>query len=458
MIAAAYVDGTFAVGAACPGAWGDSLAIMITNYPPPPSATDTAVKPIFAVDVLYKMPGVGSASSFYDQLVQTYALSNKLVPLTINGETFYQVESFPGFSVADLAKTDVSAQSNIETRINSTSLFIRVAVTAVAATRPANEVTPMPLTGGAGDPTTTPLQLETALGTLDTIDDISLLVAPEAVSIGDFGAQRSTVQLAIDYCENRPRKDLFYIADPPFGLSVADIEAFKTGAASPDSVVPEGNALHSSYGALYYPWITFLNPTSGMNVPIPPSGAMAGTYASTDTRIGPWQVAAGITHGSLEIATGVTQILTATDQDILNPHGINAIRPFVKYGICAYGGRTLSTDPSLIYISVRRLLIEIEVSLYSGLQWVVFEPNTQKLWGTATRDVREFLTTLWAAGALFGATAAQAFAVQCDAGNNPPALQAQGQLLIDIKVCPVFPAEFVIVRIQQTTLGASGGQ
>ncbi|MDO9338074.1 MAG: phage tail sheath C-terminal domain-containing protein [Caulobacter sp.] len=452
---AGYLDGALQINAACPGSWGDSLAVTVTNYPVPTDPNDTSVKPVFAINVLYKMPDAGTDPSFYDQLVAFYASANKLAVQTINGESYYQVESFPGYSAADMQKATATSLSNIESKINATSIFIRVAVTTTGATRPENQLQPVALSGGTGDPTSTPLQLTTALAALDIINDISLLVAPESVSIPDLGLQREVVQQSVTYCENRPHLDLFYIADPPFGLSVQDIEAFKTGAASPDGSVPEGSALHSSYGALYYPWITFLNPSSNMNVPIPPSGAMAGTYAATDTAIGPWQVAAGITYGVLNIATGVTQILTDSDQDTLNPNGINAIRPFVNYGICAYGGRTMSTDPSLIYISVRRLLIEIEVSLYSGLQWVVFEPNTQKLWGTVTRDVSDFLTTMWQAGALFGASAAQAFAVQCDAGNNPPDLQAQGQLYVDIKVCPVFPAEFVIIRIQQATLGSS---
>jgi uncharacterized protein len=450
-----YVDGTLTISAACPGAWGNSVNITITNYPPSPIPGDASTKPVFAINVLYMMPPTGTTLSFYDQTVASYAASNNLPLLTISGQTFYQVESFPGFSASDLQKATLSQPSNLETRINTASLFIRVAVTAVGAQRPSNVTDPQALSGGAGDPIDNPLQWDTALSAFDTVTNISLLVVPETVAIGDYGVQRSTVQEVITYCENRSRHDLFYIADPPFGMSVQDIEAFKTGAASPDSEVPEGNALHSSYGAIYYPWITYLNPSSGMNVLVPPSGAMAGTYAATDTQIGPWQVAAGIMYGVLNIATGVTTILTDSDQDTLNPNGINAIRPFINYGICAYGGRTLSTDPSLIYISVRRLLIEIEVSLYNSLQWVVFQPNSQKLWGTVTRDVTDFLTTMWQAGALFGATASQAFAVQCDAGNNPPNLQAQGQLYIDIKIRPVFPAEFVIIRIQQATLGSS---
>lgn len=453
--AASYNDGALTIAAAAPGAWGNSLAVSVENYPP--TAAGAAEKPIFALNVYYKMPATGSALTVTDQLVQRYAQDNKLAQKQTSGQTYYLVESFPGFSANDLQKNpdDLSQPSNIETRINSSALFIRVAVTQAQATRPGNVSPPAGLSGGVGDPASTPLDMTTGLSSLDVINDISLLVTPETVSIADYGAQRNAVAQSVQYCESRPRRDLFYIADSPLNIAVQNMDCFKTGAASPDGSVPAGNALHSSYGAIYYPWITILNPAGNTSLPVPPSGTMAGTYAATDQAVGPWQVAAGISYGSLGIATGVTQLLTDNDQSALNPEGVNAIRSLVNYGIVAYGGRTLSADPSLIYISVRRLLIEIEVSLYWGLQWVVFQPNTQRLWGQVTRDVSDFLTGMWQAGALFGATPADAFQVQCDANNNPPELQAQGQLIVDIKVRPVFPAEFVIVRIQQATLGAN---
>ncbi len=107
---------------------------------------------------------------------------------------------------------------------------------------------------------------------------------------------------------------------------------------------------------------------------------------------------AGIRDGKLSSAVSLTALVTEKAQGILNPDGINAIRSLPTYGIVTYGARTLSTDPSLIYISVRRLLTYIEMSLYRGLQWVVFEPNDQKLWGTVRRDVTVFLTQVWTAG------------------------------------------------------------
>ena len=89
-------------------------------------------------------------------------------------------------------------------------------------------------------------------------------------------------------------------------------------------------------------------------------------------------------------------------------------------------------------------------------QWVVFEPNDEFLWGRVKRDVSAFLTREWTRGALFGATAAQAFYVKCDAENNPLATRDVGQLIVDIGVAPVKPAEFVIFRISQWSPEAEG--
>jgi len=446
--------GSLIISAASAGSWGNELAVQITNSPPTPSASSTT-KPIFALNVLYKIPQSGTTLTLNDQLIAQYAASNSIAPTTIEGERYYVLESYPGLSARDLTKpAGSSVAAPIETRINGQSIFVRATVTpGSSASRPDNTETPEELSGGVGDTSSTPLNISDALQALDTVQDISLLVAPETAMIEDVGKQRDVAQQILTYCENRPVRDLFAVLDTPYGLNVQDAEAYKTGGAVGDAEA--GVALHSSYGAIYYPWIEFLNPASSMNIVVPPSGTMAGSYANADQQVGPWQVAAGVTYGALNIATAVTKKITTTDQDVLNPNGVNAIRPMVNYGILAYGGRTLTTDPSLVYISVRRTLIEIEVSLYNGLQWVVFEPNTPKLWGSVTRDVTEFLTDLWQQGALVGTKASDAFWVQCDESNNPPDVQRKGQLYVDIGVAPSYPAEFVIIRIQQTTVSAS---
>ena len=60
-----------------------------------------------------------------------------------------------------------------------------------------------------------------------------------------------------------------------------------------------------------------------------------------------------------------------------------------------------------------------------------------------------FLTGVWRDGALFGATPQEAFFVKCDADTNPPDVRDQGQVVTEVGVAVVKPAEFVIFRIAQ---------
>jgi phage tail sheath protein FI len=136
---------------------------------------------------------------------------------------------------------------------------------------------------------------------------------------------------------------------------------------------------------------------------------------------------------------------------------VNCIRSFAGRGLRVWGARTLSSDPAWRYVNVRRLFNYVEKSIELGTQWVVFEPNDPDLWARVSRDVRAFLTTVWRTGALFGATADEAFFVKCDEEINPPEVRDLGQLYIDIGLAPVKPAEFVIFRISQWAGGAAGG-
>jgi uncharacterized protein len=58
---------------------------------------------------------------------------------------------------------------------------------------------------------------------------------------------------------------------------------------------------------------------------------------------------------------------------------------------------------------------------------------------------------VWRTGALFGSTPEQAFYVKCDAELNPPEVRDVGQVITEIGVAIVRPAEFVIFRITQST-------
>jgi phage tail sheath protein FI len=154
--------------------------------------------------------------------------------------------------------------------------------------------------------------------------------------------------------------------------------------------------------------------------------------------------------------TGLSQNINRLEQGQYNDRGINVIRIFKDRGIRVWGARTLATmsDPSWRYINVRRLFVMVEQSILIGSQWAVFEPNDITLWKKLTRDVRAYLMRVWRSGALFGQTPDEAFYVKCDNETNPRYLIDAGQVNVQIGICPVKPAEFVIFSIGQWDGGA----
>jgi uncharacterized protein len=130
--------------------------------------------------------------------------------------------------------------------------------------------------------------------------------------------------------------------------------------------------------------------------------------------------------------------------------GINCLRSFPGRGLRVYGARTVSSDPSWIYVNVRRLMMMIEKAAETSLQWAVFEPNNFKLRISVTSALTVFLESIYEAGALAGATDNEAFFVKCDAQNNPPEITDAGQFIAEVGVAPAIPAEFIIFRVGKT--------
>jgi phage tail sheath protein FI len=130
---------------------------------------------------------------------------------------------------------------------------------------------------------------------------------------------------------------------------------------------------------------------------------------------------------------------------------VNVIRSFPGRGIRVWGARTITSNALWKYVSVRRLFIFLERSIYEGTQWVVFEPNDDRLWARVTDTIRLFLRSQWRLGALFGRTEQEAFFITCDRTTMTQDDILNGRLICEIGIAPVRPAEFVIFRIFQNT-------
>ncbi len=201
------------------------------------------------------------------------------------------------------------------------------------------------------------------------------------------------------------------------------------------------------YAALYYPWILVRDPLQLGNAlvrRVPPSGHVAGVYASTDLNSGVYTAPANVV---LQWAQDLTTEVTPETQGFLNPISVDCIRTFPGRGMRVYGARTLSSNPDWRFVNVRRLMCMIEHALLISMQWAVFEPNNIHLWNLVKASISNFLEILWKQGAFAGNTAAEAYYVICDATNNTQATTSLGDLYIDIGIAPALPAEFVVFRI-----------
>ena len=283
------------------------------------------------------------------------------------------------------------------------------------------------------------------LSGFEVAEDVTMLCVPDLMALYQAGHISmdgvKAVQLAmIAHCENM--KDRFAVLDCPPELSPQKMKEWRMDVAGYDT----------KYGAVYYPWLRVANPAgNGESILVPPSGYLAGIYARSDNERGVHKAPANeVVRGAM----GVEIQITKSEQDILNPIGVNCIRTFSGRGIRVWGARTLSSDASWRYINVRRLFNFVEKSIERGTQWIVFEPNDPDLWARIRRDITAFLSNVWRSGALFGATPAQAFYVKCDEETNPPSVRDLGQVIIEIGLAPVKPAEFVIFRISQWATGS----
>jgi Bacteriophage tail sheath protein len=206
-------------------------------------------------------------------------------------------------------------------------------------------------------------------------------------------------------------------------------------------------------GAVYWPPLRVIE-TGGSPRLVAPSGAVCGIFARVDRARGIWKAPAG--EGAEVLGSeGPAVEVREAEVAALADARVNAIRAFPGRGIRVWGARTLSSDPGWRYLNVRRLFNYIEESILEGTQWVVFEPNDLDLWQRVKRTLNAFLVRTWRDGALFGATPQEAFYVKCDAETNPPDVIDAGQLVVEVGIAPVKPAEFVIFRLAQYSGGAA---
>ncbi|MGV9712389.1 phage tail sheath family protein [Gordonia sp. NPDC003424] len=341
-------------------------------------------------------------------------------------------------------------QANVKTVVNAESKLIKIE----AITGHANDeivkgqsgtlvvpppVADIPATISASD-YVGDVGARTGFSGLEAVDDITMIAIPDLMTAYsqktiDLDTVKRVQLAMIAHCELMG--DRMAILDTPPGLNAQQVKEWRTETTNYDS----------KYAAMYWPWVGL-----GRGEYLPPSGFMAGIWGRNDDTRGVHKAPANeVVRGAVELETQITR----NEHDLLNPAGINCIRAFPGRGIRVWGARTLSSDPAWRYLNIRRLFNYLEESILDGTNWVVFEPNDPALWARLRRTISAFLTNEWRRGALFGTTPDEAFYVKCDEETNPAEGIDAGEVVCQIGVAPVKPAEFVIFRLSQYSGGSS---
>ena len=335
--------------------------------------------------------------------------------------------------------------------------------------------------------------LKLGLGVLASEDEPTMIVFPEAVKLAD-GAYFSLYQAALD--QAALLKDRFVIIDVKQANTKAeevengDIKTFRNGAITNNR----------NFGAAYYPYLDttidynffgkedkigivhkkiaedasetpgaydgqkldalaasanllykqLKNLLSDIPMKMPPSAAIAGIYAKTDSDRGVWKAPANVGVASV---IGPSIRLDDVIQGGLNVDpgagkSVNVIRQLAGRGTVVWGARTLDgNDNEWRYINVRRFFNFVEESVKKASYRFVFEPNDANTWVKVRGMIENFLTLQWRAGALQGSKPEQAFYVRVGLGQTmTPDDVLNGRLIVEIGMAVVRPAEFIVLR------------
>ncbi len=415
-----------------PGCWGNKLTAAVT-YPDPssPMTSDVAsslgvaVTDLFNLTVILNLPSFSKVETFVNLTFKD--TKNRVDRVLAQSSNFVRVASDPNHPGNALIP---STSSTSPTRPAATTQNSDGSLAFVSAA-----------SGSGLD--SAPLQAaDYAMTTLDTTDIFNLLCIPPDVFGGD--TDPGVYLNAMNYCAQRRA---ILLVDPPNqlwkGKTSSQINVSDLKLTGP-------NARNA---AVYYPRVLAQNSLrNGQTEEFVACGMIAGIIARTDAQRGVWKAPAGI-DAALSGVGALTIKLTDADSGALNPQGINCLRSFPVSGPVVWGARTLRGSELLSddykYLSVRRLALYIEESVYRGTQWAVFEPNAEPLWAQIRMTVGSFMQTLFRQGAFAGQSATEAYFVKCDSESTAAADINAGIVNVIVGFAPLKPAEFVVIQFQQ---------
>ncbi|MER5519437.1 hypothetical protein [Streptomyces sp. NPDC002763] len=194
-----------------------------------------------------------------------------------------------------------------------------------------------------------------------------------------------------------------------------------------------------SYAAYWHPWLRVLENDPRSTAPlrtVPPDGMVAGTIAARERARGAWIAPANLPlRGPVQLAPALTDAETAK---LFDAHA-NPLRQ--RPGtITALSAHTLSADPALLQLSVRRLLILLRrTALAEGARYT-FETDDDRFRQLVRARFERVLAALAAQGAF------EDYRVATAEGDD-------GTVIITLQVAPTSPVEFITISLVRSGEG-----
>jgi uncharacterized protein len=435
-----FVPAGLTLVAASPGAWGNHLNAEVDRR-----------------GLAGNLGQLAAAS--YAQYGLTAADLFNLTVSCVQPDGIPVVERFTNVTVKSGGAAD-KAPNRLDRVLKSQSNLVRIPATALdpnsspflPATAPADGFVSTSAVGGDDGQ---PLSIMTYLGNQDAktgmymlegVDLFNLMCIPADTRVPPYDVDTFVLQQAAAYCTQRRA---MLIIDPPTNWANMAAQG-NLSSIDPSTLGITGqiNGTDTARNAaVYFPRVIKEDPVmNGHKDVFGACGIIAGVMASTDAARGVWKAPAGIDAGVAGIHSLQVK-LTDPQNGELNPLGINCLRTFPIIGPVVWGARTLRgadvLEDDYKYVPVRRLTLFIEETLYRGTKWAVFEPNDETLWSSLRLAVNDFLSDLSRQGAFYG------FNVTCDNTTTTQRDIDLGVVNILVQIAPVYPAEFVVIQIQQ---------
>lgn len=401
-----FMDGSLSHEVVLTGLNGNTLLFAASTFPALSAATSVVISQEFKLKVYDK----GALQEAHDFL------------------------SLSSTDVSDFVETILKGTSNASSYIEVTDLGAGDLIANYPAPASYN------LAGGLDGATATDADyigdpvLGTGMWAFDKVDNINFFAIPGITTVA---VQSAMVAFAETGSQNHASTTVAILDMPLAADTVLEALEYKNVTLNKDS----------SYAALYYPWLKIKDPENPkLDLLVAPSGSVAGLWSRIAVSRGIHKAPA---NELLNNAFGLTHDTQKGEHDLLNIANINVIASIPGRGIRVMGARTLqSVEDGKHYINVRRILNFVKVSLKDGLQFAIFEPNSEALRSNVANLASGFLKGLWLQGWLSPRSEqSKAFFVKADSENNTAADIAAGRLNLAVGLNPVRPAEFVVLTI-----------